>query len=453
MNRLKLTLVITILYGCFSYSQETIAYKDVHVMRINWDEILEHQDVLVYDKKIVAISPTNDLPYQEGIQVIECAGKYILPGLSEMHAHIPLPEDGDDSYVKDVMMLFLAHGVTVIRGMLGDPYHLSLKEQVASGQVLGPRIYTSSPSLNGNSVPTAQEAIDKVRQYATEGYDFLKIHPGIKADVMEALVGSAKESSIRFAGHVPVDVGIERALDYGYWAVDHLDGFVEGLVQSSSPETINGGFFGYAVTDKTDLSKLEDLSYNTKINGVWMVPTQSLFTRWFSPERADLMMQAPEMSYLPAKTRFAWRGGKERLISDPSYNEEQYHRFLNLRKEIIRALDQNGVGFLLGSDSPQVMNVPGFSIHHEIDALIDAGMGVKEVLLSGTVNPAIFFGMEGEFGSVVEGADADFIIVDENPLENVKTLRNPVGVSIQGKWLSREFLKYELEKIADKNKD
>jgi imidazolonepropionase-like amidohydrolase len=333
--------------------------------------------------------------------------------------------------------------------MLGDTIHLALREAVSHGDIISPRIFTASPSLNGNSVQSVEAADSLVRKYKEDGYDFLKIHPGIKRVVFDQIVNTAREVGIPFSGHVPVDVGIRHALESQYASIDHLDGFLEGLV----PETADvnpeeNGFFGYNFTNLANTSMIGDLVEKARINKVWIVPTQSLFERWFAPvSTKDLIMQK-EMQYMPGSTLRNWVSIKNQTLGNAQFDSTQWVKFDQIRKMLIKDLSENGHGILMGSDAPQLFNVPGFSIHHEIDGMQRAGMSNLEIIRTGTVNPAKFFGMDKVFGKVKKGMDADLIITHENPLEELDALQNLYGVFRMGKWLPNQFIQEELDKIA-----
>ncbi len=431
-------------------ADNTIAITNVHVIPMTQEgEILKHQTVVIVNGKIDKISTAKPRP---NVTIVDGTGMYLIPGLTEMHAHIPVPGDGDETLVKETLFLYLSQGVTTIRGMLGNPYHLNLKDKVKSGEILGPRIYTSSPSLNGNSIKTPEEARTKITQYKKDGYDFLKIHPGIKLNVWEQVERTATEVGIPYAGHVPVDVGIRRALNAGYATVDHLDGFVEGLVPASvgvAPDA--NGFFGYNFTDIVDKNIIKELIQMTLKNNVGVVPTQTLFTRWFSPTDPNLMMEEVEMKYMPSETRYSWRQNKTRMINDESYDADKWKRFIEIRKSILAQMDKAGVTFLLGSDAPQVMNVPGFSLHHEMKDMADAGISNYKILESGTVNPAVFFGAEGAYGTIEAGASADLILINQNPLDDIRHASRIEGVFIGGVYLSKKIIDQKLKEIALRN--
>ena len=422
-------------------------FKNVNVLTMLDDQVLINQDVIIDEGIIQAVNPTGqiDLPDYE---VIDGSGRFLMPGLSEMHAHIPVSDD-DDKRVDEVMMLYLAHGVTTIRGMLGHPQHLDLKMDFIKQTRLSPRIYTSSPSMNGRSVATKEDARLKVRDAASKGYDFLKIHPGIQSDVMDVLVETAHASGIAFSGHVPEDVGIESALRHGYSTIDHMDGYIQGLVDEYQDNEV--GFFGAGLINKINTEEIDKLVQLTVEKGVKIVPTQTLFTRWYSPISGEEMINQPEMKFMPAKTRYQWVQSKNSMTKSDSFTEEDHTLFIETRCKVLKALFDAGVEILLGSDSPQVMNVPGYSIHHEIEAVRQCGIPLFDILEGGTSKVAEFFDSKGVFGTIQEGAHAEIILVEENPLKNHKTLLYPTGTMINGVWLTREYMDQQLEQIAQRH--
>ncbi len=438
---------------CFCAAQVKVdAITHVTVLPMTSEKGHRDYTVLLKDGKVFKMGPSDKIKVKKKSQVIDGTGKYLIPGLAEMHAHIPTPENGDDTWVRQVLFLYVANGVTTIRGMLGDPYLLTLRKNVANEMLIGPRIFTSSPSMNGNTIKTPQEAREKVIQYKKDGYDFLKVHPGVKREVFDTMVKTAQSLNLPFSGHVPVEVGIRHALASKYASVDHLDGYLEGTVSAEIlTQNPNGGFFGYGYIPQSDEKGLAALAAETKKQGVWVVPTQSLFTRWFSPTDANALANEPEMQYMPSKTLFQWRQNKSNLTG-VNYSEVLWQRFILFRQNILQSLYKADVDFLLGSDAPQVFNVPGFSLRHEMKSLADANLPPYVILRSGTANPARFFGQNGAFGTIELGASADFILLEANPLENVDNTWKQVGVMLRGKWLSKEFIEAELKKIAEKNK-
>ncbi len=452
MKKFHMLIPALLLAACNEAQQEpgstASLITNVNIIDVRNGSILEDHQMVIDSGKIIKILQKVSHPESYKTR-IDGMGSYALPGLAEMHAHIPSP-DTPRERIEETLFLYLSSGITTIRGMLGHPSHLDMREAAQKGTLLSPRIFTSSPSLNGTTVSTPEEARKKVLQYKEEGYDFLKIHPGIQREVFDSLVKTAKAADMAFSGHVPVAVGIRHALESQYASIDHVDGFLEGLVpgaKQTDPET--NGFFGYNFTPLADTTLIAELVSLSRENKVWIVPTQSLFERWFAPVSADELLAQPEMKYMPATTLEDWKRRKEESTGPGSgFSEEQWITFDLIRKKLINALQDNGHGILLGSDAPQLFNVPGFSIHHEIEGMARAGLSPLEIVQSGTISPARFFGKEGEFGELKEGMAADLILVNGNPLNDLGALKDLNGVMVRGHWLSREAINKRLAQIA-----
>jgi len=441
-----------IIFSCVK-SQENISdtailITNATIIDVKNGALLENRQVVIDSGKIKQISETvtNAQKYKT---TIDGKGKFLMPGLAEMHAHIP-PPSTSQTRINETLFLYLSNGITTIRGMLGDPAHLLLRKKVENSEILSPRIFTSSPSLNGNSIKTTEEAVTKVTAYQKAGYDFLKIHPGIQLEIFNQAVKTAKEVGIPFAGHVPVDVGVRHAMKSGYSSIDHVDGFLEGLVpQSANVKPTDNGFFGYNFTPLADTAKIDELVAMAKEHEVWIVSTQSLYERWFAPISADKMLKESEMKYMPVTTLKNWKERKNQYtVDNPDFNLEQWEKFNSIRRQLMKKLQDDGHGMLLGSDAPQLFNVPGFSIHHEIDGMLRAGLTPLEIIKSGTINPATYFDMDDTFGQIKEGLDADMILVNANPLEDIKALKDISGVMVRGRWLSKETIDQKLAEIA-----
>ncbi|MBV6640795.1 MAG: amidohydrolase family protein [Cyclobacteriaceae bacterium] len=420
--------------------------ENVSVINVRDGSITENQYVAIDSGIIVSITDKAGVTHSSK-NVIDGTGKFLMPGLAEMHAHIPT-ETTWGGKVKNTLILYVSQGVTTIRGMQGNALHLELRSKAEKQEIISPRIYTSSPPLNGSTVKTIEEADEKVRKYAADGYDLLKILPGIKLEVFDQIVKTAKEVGIPYAGHVPADVGVRHAIESGYASIDHMDGYLTGLVPASVTSTKESGFFGYNYTNDADTSLIDELVTMTRENNVWVVPTQTLFTRWFSPGDPQEYASQPEMKYMPEDIVENWAASKKRMIEADNFNETQWRKYIDIREKFLLALHRNGKGLILGSDAPQVFNVPGFSIHHELGDMLDVGLTPLEAIQTGTINAAKYFDREGQFGEVIENASADLILVNTNPLEDLSTIKSHAGVVVRGRWLSPEEIAKELEEIA-----
>lgn len=446
MKALTIFTTVLLLAAAASHADST-AFINVNLIPMTTEAVQSARTVIVTDGKIVVIGAVDSTPVPDDAVVVDGTDRFLMPGLSEMHGHVP---GGSSAELERVLHLYVVNGITTVRGMLGQPSHLELRSDIQKGARLGPRLYTSGPSFNGRSVSSPAKAISMVEQQHAAGYDFLKIHPGLTREEFDAVAATADRVGIRFAGHVPEDVGIERALAAGIATVDHLDGYMESLLRPhDDPSGGLGGFFGVFIADQADGTRIAGIAAATAAAGVWNVPTDSLFRHATSSAMdPEDMVDWPEMKYMPADTVARWRRAKQNILDDDNYRPATAARAVALREQLILDLHRNGAGLLLGSDSPQIFNVPGFAIHRELEYLVEAGLTPFEALETGTVNPAEFFGRTGDFGVVQTGAEADLVLLDANPLEDITNTRRIHGVMLRGRWLPRAEINDILEKLA-----
>jgi imidazolonepropionase-like amidohydrolase len=280
------------------------------------------------------------------------------------------------------------------------------------------------------------------------GYDFLKIHPGLTRGEFDAVARTAVDAGIPFAGHVPAAVGVPAALAAGMATIDHLDGYVQALVPpNEDPSGGFGGFFGVLLAGSAEVSGISGLASATAEAGTWNVPTEALFEHATSAADPAEMAEWPEMRYMPVDTVEEWVRQKREIATDPAFDPALAERAIELRRALILALHEAKAGLLLGSDSPQIFNVPGFSLHRELALLVDAGLTPFEALKTGTINPAVYFGATTTFGTIEPGLTADLVLLDDNPFVDIANTRRIHGVMRQGRWLSRETIDGMLERL------
>ena len=406
------------------------AFIGVNVLPMDKESVLANQTVVVTDGQIESIAPADKAQLPAGAVKIDGKGKYLMPGLGELHAHLP-GGTASDADIERTLFLYVANGVTTIRGMLGDPRHLVYRERVAKGQVLGPRIYTSGPSFNGDRAKTPDAAIAMVIDQQKAGFDLLKIHPGVPRNAYDAMVAKADELRIPFAGHVPEAVGLMRALEARYRSIDHLDGYVEALVPDASGSQI----FGVNLVARADEGRIPALVKATRAAGTWQVPTEILLVNWLNDEDPKAMAAWAEMKYVEEGILSKWIAQKQGFIA--KYPQADRQKLLALRRRLIKALHDGGVPFGLGSDAPQTWNVPGFSAHRELGAIVAAGLTPYEALKSGTANVGAYFGTQSTVGTVTAGKRADLILLEANPLMGISNSSRIAGVMVNGRWLSK----------------
>lgn len=420
---------------------ESTAIVNVNVIPMTSETVLRSQTVVVTDGVITAIGDVDAIAAPDDAVIVDGTDRYLLPGLAEMHGHVT---GTGEAQINRLFSLFLANGVTTVRGMLGRPSHLQLRDAIAAGRILGPRLITSGPSFNGNSIGSVADAQRMVREQHAAGYDFLKVHPGMSRDEFEAMADTANELEIPFAGHVPVSVGLNGVLAKGMATIDHLDGYMAAMLPKNSDRSGGfGGFFGVMLADQVVEERIGEVVAATLAAGVANVPTESLFERLVNDVPASELDSELDMRFMSAATVRQWREAKESTVSDRGFDPAVAAQAIEIRRQLILALHEAGATLLLGSDAPQIFNVPGFSVHHELAFLVAAGLTPFEALQTGTTAPADFFGINT--GRIAVGKTADLVLLDANPLEDISNSRRVHGVMAAGHWARAGALLEALE--------
>ncbi len=415
------------------------AFINVSVIPMTSNRVIENQTVVIRGDEISLIAPSENVKFDSEATIIDGTGKFLIPGLAEMHGHVPptdppsnAPRYMNMEYVENTLFLYTAAGVTTVRGMLGWANQLELKDKVSSQEIIGPSLYLAGPSFNGNSIGSVEEAISRVRQQKEEGWDLLKIHPGLTLEEYDAMAQTANEIGITFGGHIPSDVGIIHAIEMGQETIDHMDGYVAYLD---------------SYTGKELDQKIHELITLTKENNVWVVPTQALWETILGAADYDALREYDELKYIPKNLVSGYNAWTKRLLNNSNFNLENAREHAALRQRLLSEMNKSGVKILMGTDAPQLYSVPGFSIHRELKVMSEAGMTPYEILVTGTKNVGEYFSHKDNFGTIEVGQRADLILVDNNPLEDISNLKKHSGVMVAGRWLSRSFIDEKLAGI------
>lgn len=408
------------------------AFVNVNVVPMDRERVIENQTVLVRDGRIAEIGPANKIKVPDGAVRIDGAGKYLMPGLAEMHGHIPPPQ-APKAYTEAVLFLYAANGITTVRGMLGAPNQLELRDRANRGELVSPMLYLAGPSFNGNSVNSPEQAVAMVRQQKQEGWDLLKVHPGLTRDEYDAMAKTAKEVGIRFAGHVPADVGLLHALAMGQETIDHVDGYIEYLNGDAGP---------------VDEAKLADVVRRTKAAGAWIVPTMALWETLIGLTDMETLAALPELKYAPPSQVEQWKTAHRNRLSQPNFDRKKAELIAKNRMRILKALHDGGVRILLGTDAPQQFSVPGFSIHREMALMVKSGFTPYQVIKSGTKNVGDYYKGKADFGTIEVGKRADLLLVEANPLKDVANIARRAGVMVRGQWLPQSEIRKRLDEVA-----
>lgn len=446
-----------------AYSNASVAFVNVSVIPMNAERVLREQTVIIGDGRIKQIAPAKKLKPPKGALVIDGRGKYLMPGLVDMHAHLFSDGEFPDELADEELTVMLASGVTTIRLMIGTPEHLALREKVRRGDLLGPTIYAASPQLagrsfggahfNGRAVTTPEEARAAVRDFKAAGYDFIKLTFWISRPVYDAVMETAKQVGIRVIGHVDPQVGLARALEAGQ-QIEHLDSYFEAVLADNSP--LKASVSGVSVwrmpnwesMDHIDESKIEQVAKATVRAGVWSCPTLTFLKLAFGTGQTDEEIRnRPDYRFIPQKLRDEMAGPRGRYWSAPP-TEQRRMQYVRVRNKLVKALYDAGGKIMAGSDAPEWFLLYGYTLHREIRNLVEAGLPPYAALEAATRNPAEFFGTLNQTGTIETGKRADLLLLHANPLEDVGNAERRVGVMVRGRWLPESELQKMLDEIA-----
>ena len=448
----------------------SVAFVDVSLVPMDSARAVPGQTVVVRDGRIVALGPATATAVPEGAEVIDGRGRYLMPGLADMHVHLTHPEAGG-YYHEDngaSFDLLLAHGVTTVRNMWGTPGLLALRDSVRAGLVLGPHVTTTGPFVEGRPgtlpglwsvaelgddpfiirVRTEADGRAAAHHHADVGYDYVKVRDRIPAAAYRGLVDEAARLGLPVVGHAPRTVGLGAVLTRGHQgSIEHVAPFAGLAERSDSPARSAEQWYDrvwgtYAHNDPERVGLLAEIAAASR---VWVTPT--LFTsEWYSGPQPDMLarLQDPDvLRYTSAAQRDSWREYAEGFAT--SYArwglDMEAERAFGLR--MVQALDSTGARLLLGTDATPAMGIQGLSVHEELALMVEAGLTPFAALRTATVNAQTYLrevGRGSSSGIVRAGEPADLVLLDANPLDDITNARRVRGVVTRGQWLNRADL-------------
>jgi imidazolonepropionase-like amidohydrolase len=397
--------------------------RKVHVVDPVAGTAAPDQSVIVSGGKIAWVGDAAHEPPVEGIRVIDGGGRYLSPGLVDMHVH---------SESASAWLLDLANGVTSVREMSGFPWLLDVRQHAADGRMLAPTLYVAGPILNAFPyegyfvVPTGPlDARRLVRQQAACGYNFIKIHNVLPKPIFDAIADEAERQGMDLIGHVPHHIAVRYAVEHGMRTLEHLKGLLDDM-------TLQMGDTDYVAVAGPK---------------VWVTPTLYCGRQYDEPAALQAFVSRPELRYVPARKRVQWSGS----IGQPK--DESFRiaeRGESYRREITRRLAQTpGVQFLAGTDAAGYpFSVMGYALIEELQLLQQNGLAAPVVMRAATEWPAEAMRVSGEFGQIAPGQRADLVLLEANPLENAAAFRSNAGVMVRGRWLARAQLDSALAALA-----
>ena len=388
--------------------------------------VLTNRTVFISGSSILAIQSSNE-PLPPGLTLtINGEGKYITPALIEGHTHV---------FDRADLAAYLVHGVTLVRNMMGFPMHLRWRDQVAGGEFPGSQMITAAPTINGELTDTVPlhlnisspgEGRDAVARFKAMGYDFIKIYDGLSPEQFEAIISEARLQGMAVAGHPPHHVDPERIITAGLTSLEHVEEIFQGLLAFEFDE-----------------ERAQQIAREMRDAGLPVTVTLSAYERIYRcvTEGEDYLNRLDDKKINPL-IRYLGHQSLDGWTNPHPDGRDWTIRKYKFMERVVQILRRNGVTLLLGTDTGPNLTVPGETLHDEIRLLSALGLTNFEIISSATADPARVFGIKNR-GTIEIGAEAELLLVERNPLEDLSSLRAPIGVLTNGRWYNEE----ELEKI------
>lgn len=439
------------------------AIIDVNLVDVRAGRIIPHQVVTVHKGKIAQVTPLRQHKLAPNARSIRASGKYLMPGLADMHVHIALPSRDSASEncltqedVSDQMFAHVANGVTTIRVMMGRPETLRLRRAIDMGSLIGPRIFTAGPALESVlSIPkmaedfcvvkTPAEAISEVKRQKAERYDFVKVYNQLEPSVYSAIMRSAADLHLPVCGHVPFSVGVECAMKEGQQSIEHFRGYDKALDVRPASE-LEERFSGWLHTNDEAMEIMAD---RTVRSGVWNCPTFVVQDHLLPDCAVPSLALQPELEFFSDAFRHEART-PHLLCAIPEGAREICRSGLGNQKRFLKTLADVGAGILVGLDSPAIYVLPGFSYIDELRHFREAGLNNIQILRAATSSAADYLGRT-DFGVIHAGARADLLLLDQSPYEDIENVKKIAGVMVRGRWLSRKSIDAKLRGMKKRN--
>lgn len=445
-----------ILFFACDHEKHQLDYliSDVNIVDINTGTIINSQSVGIKDGRITGIYD-QPIAVDTSTVVIDGDGKFLIPGLWDMHAHYYWNHDYTDP-------LLIANGITGIREMWGQMDSIRvLRNKGDSGELI-PHIYSAGELMDGDPpywkdsriVAEASQAREAVKEQVMDGVDFIKVYSLLSRDAYFAIADECSKQAISFAGHIPEKVTIHEAVNAGQKSAEHMFGVLEAV--SGKPDLIDSFkaasrnfFFSeeylIALTKYFDESKSDSLSRFLAKNDLWLCPTLTEIRGFGISKKDTTFTKDTRLNYVHNSLTEFWPPS-----DDMERHAMAYKEFANITYRLLGKMNKAGVKIIAGTDFPNPYCLPGFGLHDELQLMVACGLTPAEALKTATINPAVFMNKEKDFGSIDVGKIASIVMLNDNPLLDISNTTNIRGVMLRGRWVNYNQLRKLLDKQISK---
>ncbi|MFD1616244.1 amidohydrolase family protein [Gelatiniphilus marinus] len=436
MKTLKKYLLPCMLFLCYTIIAQTkiMSFENVNVIPMNIDTLITNQRVIIADGKILKIESATKIATNHVDVTIEASGKYLIPGLVETHYHL-------QNDIENEFKLLIANGITSARNMAeyNGQDQIKIRELAQSNAILSPHYYTTGPYLKRHDFSHVDSVDVIVNYHKKRGYDYLKIADNLPKDIYLKLLETAHNENVEIVGHGQRELPLEFSLRIK--SIAHIEEFMNI----------------FSKEERSSISYLNEAAKEIKTSGVYVSPTLGIFemiSKYADKEKSELLNNDKNNKYLPKHYSDYWMSEKINYRKNSWFTDEEslirLEKELEWQKEFTLLLHKQGVPLMAGSDTYGLF-LPGFSLHRELELIRSSGLSNYETLKTATVVPARYLNTISQSGTVSEGKLADLVLLDKNPLENIKNTKTIVGVVIKGEWLDREKLNNLLLEVENSN--
>jgi imidazolonepropionase-like amidohydrolase len=435
---------------------DLLVLNNVTVVDVRTGALQPEQTVILERNHILSVGPSKSAKYPRNAPSANCRGLFLIPGLWDMHVHLVFG-DWFPGAQEISLPLFVANGVTGVRDM-GSELDIvqRWRNEIEAGRLIGPRIYTPGPMLDGPkprfpssvAIATPEDAHRAVADLKQRGADFIKLQSLIPRDAVFAIAEEAKKQEIPFEGHVPDSVRASEMSEAGMKSFEHLIGIFEGS-SSAEDDFLKGNKTEGRFLAMYDPARAAALAAMLAKYQTWQCPTLV----W---ERGGNLIDASDFSkdervkYVPASWKNkTWKRFTEEITKGYGTDDlATRKKFIEKELEVVGMLRKAGVPFLAGTDTPAgVYILPGYSLHEELQRFAAAGFTPLEALQTATINPARFFGIEDWAGTIEKGKFADLVLLSANPLEDIANTQKIAAVIVNGQYFRRADLDKMLGRV------
>jgi hypothetical protein len=424
---------------------QTVALTDCTLIDPRYGVATAHSSIVITGDRITACGPTASTRIPAGARIVRASGKFVIPGLWDMHVHVGEIEE-------DWFSLYLANGLTGLREMAASeknaPRQRQYQQAVASGRRIGPELFWTLFSMDAPAIADERQARAEVARRAAMGLSYIKIYNALSREAYFAIADECRKRGLQMVGHIPDRISASEVARAGQASVEHLDGI---LLACSRKEAEARWMVQHnqnvwkMLLDTFDSAKADRLIESFRAGGVWQTPTLAVYRIATLAEGrklpGDTPLQYARRDYLNAWPREA-RGGPMGGL-----DAQTAPRVFTVYKDLVRRMEQKGVRILACTDTPYPYCVPGFALHEELALLAEAGLSPAAALRAATWNPAEFLHVSRDYGSLEPGKVADLVVLDANPLLAIANTTRIQAVMRRGRLIEAAALSSMLEAV------